>query len=325
MSDVDWDLVFRYFGDECGAEEREEFERWLNADPRRRVVVEAAAVAADRSLAELRRGSPRPRVRVATPWPASDASWRMGAAAAALLLLAGTGVLWIERSGTSATAEREAAPLRMARTTRGERRTFDLSDGTRVVLGATSTLRYPAAFGAGAREVSLTGEGYFDVKHDSAHPFRVHAGHATAEDVGTQFGVLAYAGDSVVRVVVREGSVSLGATTGPASPGALVVRGQLGTLARGRVLASVHTVNVDAYLGWTEGRLVFDETPLSEALTQLGRWYGVPFRVADSALLSRRLTASFTTQSLPDVLTALAPVLDVRFESVSGAVLMHSR
>src|SRR5258708_5460488 len=264
MSDVDWDLVFRYFGDECSAEEREEFERWLNADPRRRVVVAAAAVAAGRSLAELRRGSPRPRVRVATQWPASDASWRMGAAAAALLLLAGTGVLWIERSGESATAAREAAPFRMARTTRGERRTVDLSDGTRVVLGATSTLRYPVEFGASAREVSLVGEGYFDVKHDAAHPFRLHAGHVTAQGVCTQYGVLAYAGDSVVRVVVREGSVSLGATTGPASSGALVVRGQLGALARGRVLASGHTVNVDAYLGLPEGPLVLDRTPLSE-------------------------------------------------------------
>src|SRR5258708_31997928 len=128
MSDVDWDLVFRYFGDECSAEGREEFERWLNADPRRRVVVAAAAVAAGRSLAELRRGSPRPRVRVATQWPASDASWRMGAAAAALLLLAGTGVLWIERGGESATPAREGRPFRKARTSPGGCRAFHLSD-----------------------------------------------------------------------------------------------------------------------------------------------------------------------------------------------------
>lgn len=325
MSDVDWDLVFRYFGGECSAEEHQEFEQWLAADPRRRVVVEAAAAAAGRSLAELRHGSSRLRVRVATHWLARNASWQMGAAAAALLLLASGALLWTERGGDSAAAAREAAPLRIARTQPGERRTFGLSDGTRVVLGAASSLRYPAEFGPGSREVFLVGEGFFDVVHDAAHPFRVHAGHAMAEDIGTQFGVLAFAGDSVVRVVVREGSVSLGTVPGSASPGALVVRGQLGTLAKGGGHASVHAVNVDAYLGWTEGKLVFDDTPLAEALAALGHWYGVPFRVADRALMSRTLTASFTTQSLSDVLTALAPVLDVRFESVDGAVVVHSR
>jgi transmembrane sensor len=177
--------------------------------------------------------------------------------------------------------------------------------------------------------VYLTGEGYFEVAHDAAHPFRVHARGATAEDIGTAFVVRAYAEDSTVRVVVAEGSVSLGAAadrSSPAvSPGAVLTAGQLGVLRQGEARPTVRRVNVDAYLAWTEGRLVFDDLPLGDAMAQLGRWYDVPVRIADPSLTSRTLTASFTTESLRDVLASLAPVLDVRFERVADTVVVHRR
>jgi transmembrane sensor len=73
-----------------------------------------------------------------------------------------------------------------------------------------------------------------------------------------------------------------------------------------------------------EGRLAFDETPLAEVVAQLGRWYDAPFRIADPALASRTLTASFTTEPLADVLAALAPVLDVRFDRVADTVVVRA-
>jgi ferric-dicitrate binding protein FerR (iron transport regulator) len=321
MSDVDWDLFVRYFGNECTAEERERFESWLAADPHHRVIVDGAVMAARRTLDEMRTSAP-PRVLVSHRPRATRPTWMI--AAASLMIVAGSALLW--KASTWATSEtHDTAALHVARTARGGRQQLRLSDGTRVVLGAASTLRYPAAFGGGSRDVYLTGEGFFEVTHDAAHPFRVHAGHTTTEDIGTAFGVLAYADDSIVRVVVAEGSVSFGAAARGAVHGAVLTRGQLGSLAKGDALASVRRVNVDAYLGWTEGRLVFDEAPLTEVVAQLGRWYDASFRIADSSLVSRTLTASFTTESLTDVLTALAPVLDVRFERVADTVVVHRR
>jgi transmembrane sensor len=322
MIDVDWDLVFRYFGNECSADERERFERWLAADPQRQVIVDAAVVAAGRTLEGMRTTAATPRLLVAHRRPAALPTWLV-AAAASLVILVGGALLLKSSGGTSAVGTGQA--LRVAQTARGGRQTLRLNDGTRVVLAAGSTLRYLADFGDGARDVYLAGEAFFDVTHDAAHPFRVHAGHATAEDIGTAFGVLAYAEDSVVRVVVAEGSVSLGdATRGP-SHGTVLTHGQLGALAKGDALATVRRVNVDAYLAWTDGRLVFDDTPLAEVVARLGRWYDAPFRIADPSLASRTLTASFTTESLADVLTALAPVLDVRFERVADTVVVHRR
>jgi transmembrane sensor len=328
MIDVDWDLVFRYFGNECSAEERERFERWLAEDPRRQAIVDAAVMAADRTLQKIGTApTMSPRLLVAHRRPAGTPAWLIAAAASLIIVVGGT--LLMKATTRTQWTEQSAPALRVAQTARGGRQTLRLNDGTRVVLGAGSSLRYPAVFGEGARDVYLTGEGFFEVAHDAAHPFRVHAGHATAEDIGTAFVVLAYAEDSTVRVVVAEGSVALGAAVrGPsheAPHGTVLTRGQLGALGKGGAPVAVRQVNLDAYLAWTDGRLVFDDTPLGEAVVRLGRWYDVPIRIADPSLGSRTLTASFTTESLADVLASLAPVLDVRFERVADTIVVRRR
>jgi len=324
MSDVDWELLFRYYGNECTPAERETFERWLAQDPAHRAIVDAAVMAAGRTLQKERATIRPPRVLVAHGRPAPRGTWQL-AAAAALLIAVGT--TYIRKfSGWDGWPGSHAAPaMQVASTAPGGRTELRLADGTRVMLGAASTLRYPAQFGGGARDVFLTGEGYFEVVHDSSHPFRVHAGHATAEDVGTAFGVTAYAEDSTVRVVVAEGSVALGDSAIGARRQALLTKGQLGTLARNADAPDVRRVNVESYLAWTHGRLAFDETPLPEVATQLGRWFGTRVTLADPSLRTRTLTASFTTESLADVLSALGPALDVRFERTGDSVIVRAR
>ncbi|MDB4888801.1 MAG: FecR protein [Gemmatimonadetes bacterium] len=326
MNDVDWDLLFRYLGKECTADERTRVEAWLAADERHRGILDAAMQAADNVLARVPVASDIPRIVVShgirqrTPHRNSG---RAFAAAASLLLAVGGVLVW----RTLGPMKAPGAPVsieQVATTGRGQRDTVRLQDGTRVVLGAASTLRYPAAFSGRTRDVYLTGEGYFDVVHDSAHPFRVHAGDATAEDVGTAFGVRAFAGDSLVQVVVAEGAVAFGAATS-AEKGAVLTQGQLGRLAKGRTVAHVERVNVDAYLGWVKGRLVFDETPLDEVAAQLERWYGVDVRIADTAHASQRLTASFANESLPDVLAVIAQTFDFRVEQRGDAIVMRPR
>lgn len=325
MTDIDWDRVFRYFGNECSADERVRFEQWLADDPQRRALVDAAVAAAGRTLESMPTGNPHRRVPAITRrhTAATRPAWLLPVAASVVVAVGATIMMkyptWAARDRPAPAAE-----LRVAQTVHGGRQALRLSDGTRVVLGPASSLRYPAAFGAASRDVELTGEGFFEVTHDSAHPFRVHAAHAAAEDVGTSFAVRAYPEDSVVRVVVTEGSVSLGAATRGAVQGTLIGRGELGALAKNGAAARVERVNTAAYLGWLDGRLVFDETPLDEVVAQLGRWYDAPFRIADPSLGARTLTASFTTESLHEVLSSLAPVLDVRFDRVKDTIVVRA-
>ena len=82
-----------------------------------------------------------------------------------------------------------------------------LPDGTEVWLNAGSKLSYPANYGKRDREVSLTGEGYFKVKHNPAKPFIVEASKVSITALGTEFNVKAYPDENVVETILVKGSV----------------------------------------------------------------------------------------------------------------------
>ena len=75
-----------------------------------------------------------------------------------------------------------------------------LSDGSRVWLNAASSLHYPALFSGGGRRVELTGEGYFEVKHDPSKPFIVNANGTEVQVLGTHFNINAYSDEPLNRV-----------------------------------------------------------------------------------------------------------------------------
>src|SRR5262249_18634375 len=153
-------------------------------------------------------------------------------------------------------------------TGRGQRATVQLADGSRVVLGVDSRIRYPRGFGKQGREIDLVGEAYFDVVHDARVPFRVRTPHGVSEDVGTRFAVRAYAGESSARVVVEEGFVAVG-------HGVTLGAGDLARVTRQAAPHVVHGAPVARLLAWTHGQLNFVNTPLREVVADLRRWYDV--------------------------------------------------
>jgi ferric-dicitrate binding protein FerR (iron transport regulator) len=154
-----------------------------------------------------------------------------------------------------------------------------LSDGTHVILGVASTLRFPGVF-THARDVYLDGEAFFDVVHDEAHPFAVHTARAVARDIGTKFSVRAYATRPRVEVAVAEGAVVLKpAATQPGqharTDSAFVTRAQLGIIDSAGSVRVAHDVDLQQYLAWTEGRLMFRDVPLRDAPSaQSLVWFG---------------------------------------------------
>ena len=91
------------------------------------------------------------------------------------------------------------------------------------------------------------------------------------------------------------------------------------------VVTVQHDVDVDRYQAFAEGRLVFVDTPLGDALGQLQRWYDARFVVQDSTLLSATVTASFQGAGLDEVLRALTASLDMRAERRGGTVWLRAR
>ena len=146
-----------------------------------------------------------------------------------------------------------------------------LTDGTKVWLNAASTLKYPAHFADGKREVFLTGEAYFEVAKDSDHPFLVSTPEQGVEVLGTQFNVTAYPDELSTKTTLVEGRVRISTTTSGTvhdlNPGQQGIANGPDT--------QVKNVSISQFTAWKDGYFSFDETPFPEVLEQLARWYDI--------------------------------------------------
>ncbi|HEU4640830.1 MAG TPA: FecR domain-containing protein [Gemmatimonadaceae bacterium] len=347
--DPDWTLLDRYLSGECAPEEAAAIEGWARSDPSRarllasmrRVWTEAAtplpevnADAAWRALRErvaaAERGSdpapvhaaPIAPVRRATPpsltmhrmRPTPWRAWRLAAGIAVVVAAGAAGAAgWWRHAGQRPGAAVEAA--RDYVTARGQRAEVTLIDGTRVWLSVDSRLTVPRGYGAVTRDVALVGEAFFVVQHDAQRPFRVHAGGGVSEDLGTEFDVRAYPGDTESVVIVATGRVALRAATAaaPGAAGARLGRGEMGRLGPDGDVRVTSGVDLDAFTAWRQGRLAFDERPLRDVARVLERWYDIEIAVDDTALASVPVTASFTDQSADEALSILTGALGVRY------------
>jgi transmembrane sensor len=283
---------------------------------------EAARDATRDKLAPRRFATMSPALRRGT----RDRLILRGAAAAILVAAGAAGALHFVQSPTAPTSVAlEQAPMREVVTGIGERARIRLGDGSTIVLSARSRLGIPAGFGIHARELEAEGEAYFEVAHDSTRPFIVRARGTRAVDIGTAFVVRAYPEDPAVSVVVTEGSVSFGADSQltPRAVSTTLRRGQMGRLAAGGRAPVVRAVNPESYTGWMYGRLAFDNAPLPEVISELGRWHHVNISLADSSLARETVTATLTADSFDDALQTLTTVLSLRADRNGTTVALH--
>ncbi|MBL1408042.1 FecR family protein [Sphingobacterium faecale] len=144
-----------------------------------------------------------------------------------------------------------------------------LTDGTAVWLNAHSTLRFPAQFVGGTRDVELSGEAYFDVASNKEKPFVVKAGDTKVQVLGTEFNIAADADKAKVYTTLLEGSVSViqGHTK------RILVPGQQAVSENGKLL--VAQVDTDPIVAWKDGYFIFRKTPIHELMTMISKWYDV--------------------------------------------------
>jgi transmembrane sensor len=233
---------------------------------------------------------------------------RIAAAAAGLLALAG---------GLALYQSYFQAPLVYA-TAYGEKRTILLPDNSTVMLNAHSKISVPRQWGGGdTREVYLEGEAFFTVQHTSRHQkFLVHTTDGLQVEVlGTAFNVSDRG--EVNRVVLAAGKVQLkvaaAGTTGQAQQ-IDMVPGQLVEMSEKTRQLTKRSVDTERYTGWTQNRLVFDNTSLGEIARMLHQDYGLQVVFEDQALAALRLTASFEITGLDSILYTLAETFGIRIE-----------
>lgn len=174
-----------------------------------------------------------------------------------------------------------------------------LPDGTRVCLNAESSLSFNRHFGRGSRDVTLEGEGYFEVTSDADRPFRVHSDNACITVKGTTFNVRNYADEPEMTVSLLEGSVML--TTD--SDETTLSPGYCAVVSRGN--DAISTKAADPYAAdWIKGKIVFTDKSIPEILRYVERNYGVCFVYEDDLFGGERFTGNISYRlSIDEILS----------------------
>ena len=191
-----------------------------------------------------------------------------------------------------------------------------LSDGTRVMLNANSTLEYPASFDdAEVREVRLKGEAHFEVTKNPHRSFVVKAGEMQTQVLGTIFDVKAYRKDAP-KVTLMEGKVKVS----NADTEVEMRPGQTATLQSDKIVVSRASSSVS---DWLEGDFDMDQVTLAEAMSDIGAWYNKTVVFQSQANMDKLIHFRFSRRaSLQEIITALNEMGVAKVRMEKGKIMV---
>ncbi|MCD6354201.1 MAG: FecR domain-containing protein [Prolixibacteraceae bacterium] len=205
---------------------------------------------------------------------------------------------------------------------------FVLPDGTVVALNNNSKLSYPEKFSDVVREVTLSGEAFFDVTPNPKKPFVIHAGNAQVKVLGTSFNVRAYPKSEIVEVVVASGKVQVtgnSANVVRKKPTVYLVPGEKGTLSNENNKLKKSTNTDPNFLAWKTHNLVFEKIPLSQVVECLENIYHIKIRLKEPELNHLLLTAQFENKPVDFILNVLRLTFKLDLSEENELFILSSR
>lgn len=206
-----------------------------------------------------------------------------------------------------------------ARTNPGMMTSVVLPDSTVVYLNSESTLRYPSTFeGRNQRKVELTGEAFFKVIKDVEKPFIVSTTHQSQIEVlGTSFNVEAYDDMSDVSTTLIEGKVNFSFQTGAQKKRVALKPGQKVVYDSTNGTTHLYETSGETETSWKDGKIIFNNTSLNDALHILSKRYNVVF-TQTNAHLDESYTGTFTNQRLERILEYFQLASNIRWRYIDG-------
>jgi transmembrane sensor len=309
---ADW--VVRLGAPDAGEADWLAFEAWLTAAPGNRQAfdaVQALSMTIDANAEAIAAGlemSDEPRAR------RSRFSGRPAMATAAVAAVVLTVLI------APMARNLLAPPPVVYATLKGERRTIQLPDGTRVQLNTSSRIK--VQFAGGRREVAMDdAEAAFDVTHDPSRPFVIRVGDQTVQVVGTQFDVSNRQG--LVSVTVRRGVVKVWSKTG--GDVARLTPGWRLRHRSGVAGAKIEQVTADDAFAWQDGRLICRDEPLVGVVGDLNRYFPRPIRLEGRQLAALRFTGVLTIDDEAQTLQRLSALLRLSATPSGDAIVLRSR
>lgn len=206
----------------------------------------------------------------------------------------------------------------------GSRTKMTLPDGSVVWLNAGSTLTYSQEFGVDNRQVTLNGEGYFEVAKRADLPFRVSTDNVFVRVLGTKFNIRDYPTDPEAVVSLEEGSVSMGSPANPHAERQLKPN-QRGAVNKENGRITVESCETSDYLQWINGRLIFDGEPLPIIIKDIERCYNVRITLSNEKLAGLRFYGDFLRQeqTLVEVMDALSTTGKFKYQQDGRNIIIY--
>ncbi|TWJ02484.1 FecR family protein [Mucilaginibacter frigoritolerans] len=227
---------------------------------------------------------------------------RWSAAAAVVFLF--VGIAWYANKlvGKTAASGSEQVTLTTQKITK-----LTLADGSSVWLNAHTTFKYPNSFKGKLREVQLIeGRAFFDVKHESEHPFVVKTKTLNITVLGTSFDVRTSAKEGMTKVNVITGKVGI-TRPGHANEPAVMLLPKQEIVLNKMANQFVKGVTPDQVINlWCKSPLVFDQENLDNVFKAIEKQYNTHIQVADKALLNERISITLGNQRLDTIMEILS-------------------
>jgi len=204
------------------------------------------------------------------------------------------------------------------RTPRGGQYEVVLPDGTRAWLNSASSLRFPTSFSGAKREVTLTGQGYFEVAKSKEHPFIVHTPKTDINVLGTSFDVMAYEDEPETNTTLIEGAVAVG----HAGAEQRLKPGEQAHLDLTSRSMSVRKPDVEEVIAWKNGKFQFGRSDIKAIMRQIARWYDVEIEYKGD-LSGLRLSGVLSRKGdMTELLDALQETGDVHFTTTNNKIIV---
>ena len=215
---------------------------------------------------------------------------RIAAVILPLVMLVVFGRLYVQMSDELKASQ--VVAMLQEHTVSDECKTIALADGTQVRLNQSSVLLYPEKFVGKERKVFLTGEAFFDIKHDGRHPFHVSTPYFDITDLGTSFSVSSYATDVEVSTTLKTGKIEL-KIVGEDKVYSMKPNDQLVYNVKTKAVDLRQVTDEDDGLNWRNKQISLDDVTLAEAARIMGDVYGVKFVFRSSRHRNTKITVHF--------------------------------
>ncbi|SIO09640.1 FecR family protein [Chitinophaga niabensis] len=247
--------------------------------------------------------------------------------AAAFVALLGLSLIW------KYATDKDKMPVLAATIQSGNepRKTLVLSDGSVLTMRNNSTVSLSEGFGKNNRILTLSGEAFFDVKPDPAHPFIVHTKDVSIEVLGTVFNVSAYPENVYTETALFRGKVSVTSKTKPEHKTILTPNQKLvvyADKAKDTAALKVRSLAVDPQdhkakeIAWVRSRLKIQDESLEQIAIRLQEWYGIQIVITDEAVKQYSYSGTFESETVIKALEALQLSYPFNFQMEQSRIVI---